>query len=521
MKLRTQILSLGLSGALLAAVSGGIGLYASTRLGASIEDAIQAGVALQASQSADMMHDAIRGDAQLALLGALDKSPERIAEAQAGLKDHAKTFGEALSKLQSLPMSSDTRSALATVQPLVAKYLESAGRVISASAVDAVKAKQETSALQSAFTDLEGRMAVLSASVEKNGDTLGDVAQGHVKQTQFAITASLVLAAVMMMAAALLLARSMTRPMLHAVAVADQLAHGDLTTAICPAGNDETVQLLDSLARLQGNFSRIVRDVKANADEVATASQQIADGNLDFSNRTEQQASALQQTAATMDQLGSTVRTNADNAKQANQLALGASTVAQKGGAVMGQVVTTMSGINDSSRKIAEIIGVIDGIAFQTNILALNAAVEAARAGEQGRGFAVVASEVRNLAHRSAEAAREVKALVNASVEHVEHGTVLVGEAGQTMQEIVSAIRRVTDIVAEISAASSEQSTGVNQVGEAVSHMDQATQQNAALIEESAAATESLSKQAHQLVESVAAFKTSDHPQGDRIAVRS
>jgi len=261
------------------------------------------------------------------------------------------------------------------------------------------------------------------------------------------------------------------------------------------------------MAAMQESFSRIVRNVKANAETIATASTEIASGNHDFSNRTEQQASSLQQTAATMEQLGSTVRTNADNARQANQLAEGASTVAVKGGEVMGQVVATISGINESSKKIAEIIGVIDGIAFQTNILALNAAVEAARAGEQGRGFAVVAGEVRSLAHRSAEAAREVRNLVHASVERVEAGTVLVDEAGKTMQEIVSSIRRVTDIVAEISAATTEQSTGISQVGQAVSSMDQTTQQNAALIEQSAAATESMSKQAHELVQSVAAFK--------------
>jgi methyl-accepting chemotaxis protein len=242
---------------------------------------------------------------------------------------------------------------------------------------------------------------------------------------------------------------------------------------------------------------------------VATASAQIAQGNQDLSSRTEEQASALQQTAATMEQLGTTVRSNADSAKQANQLALGASAVAAQGGDVVGKVVTTMQGINDSSRKIGDIIGVIDGIAFQTNILALNAAVEAARAGEQGRGFAVVASEVRSLAQRSAEAAKEIKALIGRSVEQVEQGTALVDQAGKTMGEIVGSIQRVSDIVAEITAASAEQSDGVQQVGDAVSQMDQATQQNAALVEESAAAAESLKGQAQQLVQAVAVFKLS------------
>ncbi|MDO9315763.1 MAG: methyl-accepting chemotaxis protein [Burkholderiaceae bacterium] len=510
MKLRTQILVLGLFGATLASISGGIGLLGVSRLGGSIDGAIQAGSALQTSQNADMMHDAVRGDAQLAYLGALDKNAAQIAEAKAGLADHTKTFDEALSTLAAMSLTAESRSALVAVVPLVKKYLDAAAHVISAAAVDLGQAKGELPAFQAAFSELEERMAALSESIEKNGAGVIADAQSNVQRTQALVIASLLLGAALIVAAALALARNMTRPMAHAVEVAGQLAQGDLTSDITPSGNDETVQLLQSMAGMQTNFSRIVLGVKANAETMAMASKEIAVGNLDFSNRTEQQASSLQQTAATMEQLGSTVRTNADNARQANQLASGASAVAVKGGDVMGQVIATISGINDSSKKIAEIIGVIDGIAFQTNILALNAAVEAARAGEQGRGFAVVAGEVRSLAHRSAEAAREVRTLVHASVERVEAGTVLVDEAGKTMQEIVSAIRRVTDIVAEISAATSEQSTGISQLGEAVSHMDQATQQNAALIEQSAAATESMSKQARELVESVAAFKVSN-----------
>ena len=308
----------------------------------------------------------------------------------------------------------------------------------------------------------------------------------------------------------LLLTRSVFRqlgaePSVAAAAV-NAVAQGDLTVDISvrPGDNDS---LLAALARMRDSLVSVVTAVRGNSESVATASAQIAQGNQDLSGRTEQQASALQQTAATMEELGSTVRNNSDSAKQANQLAQGASVVAARGGEVVGQVVTTMQGINDSSRQIGEIISVIDGIAFQTNILALNAAVEAARAGEQGRGFAVVASEVRSLAHRSAEAAKEIKSLIGRSVEQVEKGTALVDQAGQTMDEIVSSIRRVTDIVAEISAASVEQSSGVQQVGEAVSQMDQATQQNAALVEESAAAAESLKTQANQLVQAVAVFK--------------
>jgi len=294
-----------------------------------------------------------------------------------------------------------------------------------------------------------------------------------------------------------------------ATALARGVADGDLTTPVTVAAGDST-SLMASLKHMQDSLAEVVDNVRQGSHGVATASAEIAQGNNDLSARTEQQASALEQTAASMEELSSTVKQNADNARQGNQLALSASAVAVKGGEVVSQVVETMKGINESSRKIADIIQVIDGIAFQTNILALNAAVEAARAGEQGRGFAVVASEVRSLAGRSADAAKEIKTLISTSVERVEQGTALVDQAGATMTEVVSSIRRVTDIMGEISAASSEQSAGVAQVGEAVTQMDQATQQNAALVEQSAAAAESLKGQAGQLVQAVAVFKLAD-----------
>ena len=307
--------------------------------------------------------------------------------------------------------------------------------------------------------------------------------------------------------AAVLFSRRITKPVDHALQLARKIADGDLTMHVGANGDDEIAQLLKALSAMQGSLSGVVGNVRSNSESVATASSQISQGANDLSQRTEEQASALQEAAASMEQLGSTVRQNAENALSANQLALGASTVARKGGEVVGEVVETMKGINDSSRRIVDIIGVIDGIAFQTNILALNAAVEAARAGEQGRGFAVVASEVRSLAQRSADAAKEIKQLISASVERVEHGTALVDRAGVTMTEIVTSIARVTDIMGEISAASSEQSNGVGQISQAIAQMDQATQQNAALVEESAAAAESLRDQAQQLVQVVAVFK--------------
>ena len=296
-----------------------------------------------------------------------------------------------------------------------------------------------------------------------------------------------------------------------AVAVARAVAEGDLSTNIPLKPGDEH-SLMAALRHMQDSLANVVQSVRNGSEQVATTSTEIALGNSDLSGRTEQQASALQETAASMTQLGQTVKQNADHARQADGLARKASDVAGIGGAAVTRVVETMRGINESSRKISDIIGTIDSIAFQTNILALNAAVEAARAGEQGRGFAVVASEVRSLAQRSAEAAREIKTLIAASVERVEQGSAQVDEAGSTMKDVVQAIGRVTAIVSEISEASREQSAGVAQVGQAVTQMDQTTQQNAALVEQSAAATESLRQQAQALVDVVAAFRLRASP---------
>ena len=325
--------------------------------------------------------------------------------------------------------------------------------------------------------------------------------------SQFALEAGAAVSIAIGILLAILVTRSITRPILQAVHAAEAMSDGNLATGIAVQGKDETARLLQALSGMQTNLAGIVGNVRQGSEGVATASAEIAQGNHDLSARTEQQASALEETAASMEELSSTVKQNADNAKQANQLAQSASTVAVRGGEVVGQVVETMKGINDASRKISDIISVIDGIAFQTNILALNAAVEAARAGEQGRGFAVVASEVRSLAGRSAEAAKEIKNLINTSVERVEQGTTLVDQAGVTMTEVVGSIKRVTDLMGEISAASSEQSQGVAQVGEAITQMDQVTQQNAALVEEMAAAASSLKSQAQELVGTVAVFK--------------
>ncbi|MYN21101.1 HAMP domain-containing protein [Rugamonas sp. FT107W] len=350
----------------------------------------------------------------------------------------------------------------------------------------------------------------LDALVKINDD--GSAAADKSASDTYAMSRKMVLGtlALLIVVSAVLatvVARIVAAPLEEAVAIAQRVADGDLTGHIVSHGRDETGQLMHSLKAMNDSLLRVVGEVRGGTDTIATASAQIASGNLDLSARTEGQASSLEQTASAMEELTSTVKQNADNARQANQLAQSASGTAADGGKVVGEVIATMESISASSRKIVDIISVIDGIAFQTNILALNAAVEAARAGEQGRGFAVVASEVRNLAQRSAAAAKEIKGLIDDSVQQVDNGTALVQQAGSTMEQVVASVRRVSDVVAEISAASSEQSTGIEEVNKAITQMDEVTQQNAALVEEAAAAAGSLQDQAAKLASVVAVFR--------------
>jgi methyl-accepting chemotaxis protein len=350
-------------------------------------------------------------------------------------------------------------------------------------------------------------LRALTDFLEKRAQTHDGIVNASITQARFLMIGALVLGVLLTVTVGVLLVRSITFPLNHAIEIARRVAKGDLTGRIDVASTNEFGHLLQALQDMNSSLATIVQNVRVATDTISTASGEIASGNLDLSSRTEVQASSLEETASSMDELTGTVRQNGDNARQANQLALSASEVAVRGGAVVSEVVTTMKSINESAKKIVDIIGVIDGIAFQTNILALNAAVEAARAGEQGRGFAVVASEVRTLAQRSAAAAKEIKMLIGDSVDKVDIGARLVDQAGVTMDEIVVSVKRVTGIMSEIAAASQEQSSGIEQVSQAVSQMDQMTQQNATLVEQAAAAAESLADQAKNLVQVVSVFK--------------
>ena len=435
--------------------------------------------------------------------------PADIKKEIAGIEEARKQIGDRLQKLGAGVKSDAGKAILARIIESRVSYVAAQGKfidLVNAGKVDEAK----TLLLGDMYAGQKSYFAALDDMIKFQDDQMdasANDAHAAVASMRLMLAIAMAFALVAAVLMGLWIIRAITGPINQAVGIARAVADGDLSQQFEASGNSETALLLMALKDMQTSLSRVVANVRQGSEGVSTASAEIASGNHDLSARTESQASALEQTAASMEQLSATVKQNADSARQANQLAASASTVAVKGGEVVAQVVDTMKGINDASRKIADIISVIDGIAFQTNILALNAAVEAARAGEQGRGFAVVASEVRSLAGRSAEAAKEIKTLINASVERVEQGTALVDQAGSTMTEVVSSIRRVTDLMGEISAASNEQSLGVSQVGEAVTQMDQVTQQNAALVEEMAAAASGLQSQAQDLVKVVAVFK--------------
>jgi len=437
---------------------------------------------------------------------------ERLAFAQAQDKLSKSLAHESAATPQQKSLFDKIGRLQASLQPLIEKAvqlgLENKAEELTSVLLIDVRPVQE---------QLLAALAELAAEEERITQEDAAAAEAEYGQARTLMLALCALAIVVGALAAWLASRSVTRPLAQAVQVAQAVAGGDLTTRIEATATDETGLLMKALHDMNDSLARVVGQVRLGTDTIATASSQIAGGNQDLSQRTEQQAASLEETAASMEELTGTVKQNADNARHANQLAQTACDVAVRGGSVVGQVVDTMTAINESSKKVADIISVIDGIAFQTNILALNAAVEAARAGEQGRGFAVVAAEVRSLAQRSAAAAREIKGLIDNSVEKVDAGSNLVADAGSTMQEVVASIRRLTDIMGEIAAASQQQTTGIEQVNQAIAQMDQVTQQNAALVEEASAAAQAMREQAAGLVDSVSVFKIGADAQAQHV----
>ncbi|MBN3835731.1 methyl-accepting chemotaxis protein [Burkholderia sp. Ac-20344] len=495
--------------AVLLGVVGGLGVYGMTRANDTTRDIF-----------ANLMPSAV--DVSVAEIYA---ARERLALDRAALLINTPDAAAAIERSRAMRAQSDTwwqkylalprgseedrlAQDLAAKRQALQRECDAFASVIGANQADRIGdgAKQ----LQARFNDLAMASEALRNFQFTDGQTSFDHAESVYDTVRVLAIVALLAGFVAAVVSWLTLSRAIGRPIADALAHFDAIAAGDLRRPIVVDRHDEMGQLLAGLGKMQRGLVDTVRTVRGGSESIATAARQIAAGNIDLSSRTEEQAAALQETASSMEQLTGTVKQNADNARQASSLAANASEIANKGNTVVGQVVGTMGEINDSSAKIADIIAIIEGIAFQTNILALNAAVEAARAGEEGRGFAVVAGEVRSLAQRSSAAAKEIKVLIDASVERIRSGSTLVDEAGRTMSDVIGAVQRVTDIMGEIAAASEEQSGGIDQVARAVAQMDEVTQQNAALVEEAAAAAQSLDEQAGRLRETAAVFQLDD-----------
>ncbi|MBE7368791.1 methyl-accepting chemotaxis protein [Ramlibacter pallidus] len=487
---------------------GGISIYMMARQGLAVKTLIQdrGGAMTLALTSSQEVSQAQSGTYRL-LAGLQEAGPDKAREMLAAQNKRMDEVTRKVREFGARPqLLAEERALVEAILPKLAASRQATQAAVDASLADPEAGKAAMKAADASFQDIIATFNALVDVQRKLADASSTAAAADFRNMVVSLVGIALFAAATALLVAILMGRAVARPIRTAMDAAGAIARGDLASDLEVRGRDETAELLRAQGRMKQELRQLVGEVVAGARSVAETSAQIAQGNLDLSQRTEMQAGTLEETASSMEELTSTVHQNAENARAASQLAVDASEVARKGGAVVGQVVSTMTGISDSSKRIADIIGVIDGIAFQTNILALNAAVEAARAGEQGRGFAVVAAEVRNLAQRSAAAAREIKGLIGESVDKVEAGTRLVDDAGRTMEEIVASVKKVSDLISEIAAASQEQSSGIAQVNVAITQMDQVVQQNASLVEEASAATESMKEQAGALLRTVSRF---------------
>ena len=493
---------------LILAINGFIGMNNTSR---TLNKVVVTNHILRTHMGADQDHDALRADVLAALLA---QTPEDWIDVDKNLNDHIKDFHDMLAENGKLVADKNIRSALDEVIESLNRYIASAQSIAATARTDRHKAEAMLPDFMRAFKNLEERMEHVSEVIESDVGAAEQDAHTAVEHAQLTGILLSILAIVVAIIVATLLSRNVNAGIRELTAAMSRMADGQLGHNNDTKRRDEFGELLGLLQRMNDKFTEIVGSVRTASENIGTAAREVSQGNDDLSQRTQQQAAALQETATSMEEMEATVKQNADNARQASQLAIGARTQADQGGAVVQRAIGAMNEINASSRKISDIIGVIDEIAFQTNLLALNAAVEAARAGEQGRGFAVVATEVRNLAQRSATAAKEIKGLINESVDKVKVGAELVDESGKTISGIMDSVRKVTDIVAEIAAASEEQSSSIQQVNRAVSQMDATTQQNAALVEQAAAASKSMEHQTQQLSSRVSFFHIVDQHAG-------
>ena len=462
--------------------------------------------ALRNHMEGDMMHDALRADVLAALLAATPADWEAVHQ---DLLEHSRHFREMIEENNQLAPD-ETKVALRSVDSVLDKYIRNAEALVAAAKTDKAAAKALLPDFLASFQDLEGRLAHVSDGIESSAAAAQRVAQTSIDRAQVVGGIIVCVALIVALTVSFLIVRAITSGITSLSAVIQRMERGELGRTITIDRHDEFGRLMISLRETDARLSEIVSSVQASAQAVSEAARELAQGNDDLSHRTQMQAAALEETAASMEQMAATVKHNADSTRAANQVAIDARDQADRGGMILRRAVAAMAEINESSSRISDIIGVIDEIAFQTNLLALNAAVEAARAGEQGRGFAVVASEVRNLAQRSAGAAKEIKTLINESMEKVKVGAALVNDSGQAIAQIMDSAKRVTDIVSEIASANDEQASGIEQVNRAVAGMENTTQQNAALVEEAAAAGKAMDSQTQHLVLQVGFFKADE-----------